>query len=102
MNREISLDAPRSPGGEKPLEIEGAAPTPSQVISLREDLSRLTEALDLVAPEYRELIVAVKIEGQTYRELAKELGTTEDAVRMKLKRAEAKLASAYRQLEGKR
>jgi RNA polymerase sigma-70 factor, ECF subfamily len=97
-DREIPLGA-RSDGDGDPLGEIGdpSAPTPSRLLILGEDLARMERAMDRLSPEYRELIVAVKLEGQTYRELAE--GTTEDAIRMKVNRAEQKLAAIYHELE---
>lgn len=101
--REISLDAPRSPGGEKPLDIPGSSSgTPSQLVILGEDLGRLERALDLLSAksaEYRELIVAVQYEGQTFVELAAERSTTPDAIRMRFNRAMAALSRIYQELD---
>lgn len=53
--------------------------------------------MDRLSPEQRDLLVAVKLEGQTYSELA--AGTTVDAIRMKVHRAEQRLAAIYHELE---
>ena len=52
--------------------------------------------------EARELIVAVKIEGRTYQEIAEALGKSQDAVRMQVKRALLALTNAFRVLERER
>lgn len=105
MNREISLDEKRSVGAGIPLDTPGdrAAASPSEIVSRREELTRLERALDRLGEEsgdHRDLIVAVKIEGQTYREIAEETGTTEDAVRMRLKRAVLALTRIYESMDG--
>lgn len=101
--REVSLDAPRSPADERPLDVPGSSSgTPSQLVILGEDLGRLERALDRLAArsaDYRELIVAVQYEGQTFVELAAERGTTPDAIRMRFNRAMAALTRIYQQLE---
>jgi hypothetical protein len=48
---------------------------------LSEALSRLEKAMDNLSEDSRELIVAVKIEGRTYDEIAQALGKSPDAVR---------------------
>jgi RNA polymerase sigma-70 factor (ECF subfamily) len=103
-NREVSIDGARSPDASNPLDLpEGhGALTPSKIVSLQEDLARLELAIDCLgekSEDYRELIVAVKIEGRTYREIADETGSTEDAVRMRVKRAMAALANLYNELD---
>ena len=102
-DQEASVEGARSQDAAIPLDIpEGSgALTPSRVLSLKEDLSSLETAMDRLAEkstEYRDLVVAVKIEGRTYREIAEETGTSEDAVRMRLKRAMVALANIYRDL----
>ena len=102
-DREVSVDGARSQDAAIPLDIpeDSGALTPSRVLGLKEDLSQLETAMDRLADksaEYRELIVAVKIEGRSYREIAAETDTTEDAVRMRVKRAMVALANIYRDL----
>jgi RNA polymerase sigma factor (sigma-70 family) len=103
MRRELSLDTPRSSGSAHPLDLpDTLAPTPSRLLILREDLARLELAVDRLgdeSEEYRELIVATKIEGRSYAELAEEQGTTPDAIRMKVRRAQAALARIYKKLD---
>ena len=103
VSREISLGE-RSPGSGMPLiQVEDrAARSPSSIISLGEDLDKLMVAMDRLADqsqEYRELIIAVALEEQTYQEIAEERGSTPDAVRMRVGRAKLALAKIYRDLE---
>ena len=70
----------------------------------QEELATLERAMDLLgeqSPEYRDLIIAVQIEGQTYAEIAEELGKSSDAIRMQAKRSQAELAKIYRTLDEK-
>jgi RNA polymerase sigma-70 factor (ECF subfamily) len=92
----------RSVESSVPLDIaeSGCVPTPSQVLMLSEDLARLEKALDQLPENSRELIVAVKIEGRTYQEIAEAEGKSPDAVRMQVKRALKALGNAFRVLEG--
>lgn len=57
------------------------------------------DRLGAESDEYRELIVAVKLEGRSYAELADERGATPDAIRMKVQRAQAALTRIYKQLD---
>jgi RNA polymerase sigma-70 factor (ECF subfamily) len=84
-----------------PLDLpeKAGSPTPSQVLVLSEDLARLEKAMDQLPEESRELIVAVKIEGRTYDEIAQAMGKSSDAVRMQVKRALLALTNAFRVLE---
>jgi RNA polymerase sigma-70 factor, ECF subfamily len=98
---EKALAGPRSAESSAPLDIpeNNGQPTPSQVLILSEDLARLEKAMDQLPEESRELIVAVKIEGRTYDEIAQDLGKSPDAVRMQAKRALLALTNAFRVLE---
>ncbi|NQU23407.1 MAG: sigma-70 family RNA polymerase sigma factor [Candidatus Nealsonbacteria bacterium] len=103
--REVSLEKGRSVGSATPLITpeDRAAPTPSKIVGLHEDLALLESAMDRLGDEssdYRDLIVAAKIEGRTYREIAEESDSTEDAVRMRVKRALTALARIYKNLDG--
>jgi RNA polymerase sigma-70 factor (ECF subfamily) len=99
---ERPLAGPRSAESSAPLDIpeRSGVPTPSQFLVLSEDLARLEKAMDQLPEESRELIVAVKIEGRTYDEIAQNLGRSPDAVRMQVKRALLALTNAFRVLEG--
>lgn len=95
--REAALAGGSSPESLPPLDIpeRTSAPSPSQVLVLSEDLTRLEQAMDRLPQESRELIVAAKIEGRTYQEIAEELGKSADAVRMQVNRAMTTLAKVF-------
>ena len=102
--REIFFDGARSAGEVFPLDNlkDSASPTPSKVLSLHEDLALLEQAMDRLASEseeYRDLIVAVKIEGMSYAEIAETTGKTPDAIRAKVNRAMKELARVFDQLD---
>lgn len=103
MGKESPLENPRSVGSAIPLEIpdQSGLPTASRVMMLSEDMLRLEQALDRLPAETRELIIAVKLEGRTYQELADETGKTSDAVRMQANRAMDALTAVFRDLEAK-
>lgn len=94
----------RSSESAMPLDIpeRDCAPTPSEVLVLGEDLDRLEKAMDRLPAESRELIVAVKIEGRSYGEIAQATGKSPDAVRMQANRALLALTKAFRSLEGQK
>lgn len=98
---ESPLAAPRSAESSVPLDLpeRSSVPTPSQVLVLTEDLARLEMAMDRIPEESRELIVAVKIEGRTYADIAQAQDKSADAVRMQVNRALLALAKAFRALE---
>ena len=89
IGKESPLENPCSVGSAIPLEIpdKSGSPTASRVLMLTEDMALLEQALDRLPAETRELIIAVKLEGRTYQELAHEMGKTSDAVRMQVNRA---------------
>jgi RNA polymerase sigma-70 factor (ECF subfamily) len=99
--REQPLAGPCSAESSIPLDIpeRSGVRTPSQVLMLSEDLARLEKAMDQLSEEARELIVAVKIEGRTYQEIAEASGKSPDAVRMQVQRALLALTKAFRVLE---
>ena len=103
IGKESPLENPRSVGSAIPLEIpdQSGAPTASRVMMQSEETLRLEQALDRLPAETRELIIAVKLEGRTYQELADETGKTSDAVRMQVNRAMDALAGVFRELEAK-
>jgi RNA polymerase sigma-70 factor (ECF subfamily) len=99
---ERPLAGARSVESSAPLDIpeRGCVPTPSRALILSEDLARLEKAMDQLPEESRELIVAVKIEGRTYQEIAEATGKSPEAVRMQVNRALLALTKAFRVLEG--
>lgn len=101
-NLEVPLK-PSSPDGADPystITLKQGWGSPSGILSLSEDLSRLEAAMDNLTEEYRELIVATKLEGRTYAEIAEESEISTDAVRMRLSRAMAALTREFRKLDG--
>jgi RNA polymerase sigma-70 factor (ECF subfamily) len=71
------------------------ATTPSVIMSRKEDLDKLEEAIDRLKPEHKEVIVLTKIEGLSYKEIGRKLGKSADAVGMLLTRAMVALTLAY-------
>jgi len=73
--------------------------TPSLIISKREGLNRLEQAMDRLKPEYREVITLTKMEGLSYKEAAERLGKSPDAMRMLVSRAIAALSRSFLEIE---
>ena len=100
VRKELPLDGYRSTtnsrfvGSPGPIDIT----TPSMIMSRREDLAKLEKAIDMVKPEYREVIVLTKIEGLSYREIGDRLSKSDDAIRMLLSRAMASLTIVFKRL----
>lgn len=69
--------------------------TPSVIMSMKEDLSKLEKAIDSLKPEYREVIILTKIEGLSYGEIGKRLNKSADAVRMLVPSAMAELTTVF-------
>jgi RNA polymerase sigma-70 factor (subfamily 1) len=78
-------------------EVQGGldATTPSVIMSKREDLAKLEEAIDKLKPEYKDIIILSKIEGLSYKEIGKKLGKSPDAVRMLMPSAMAELTTVF-------
>lgn len=96
-DREIPLDNARSNETANPLDLPCSMPSPSSVLRLTEDLARLEAAIECLPDEYRELIIATKLEGRSFQELAEDLGKSPDAVRMQVNRAIMALNKAFRE-----
>ncbi len=69
--------------------------TPSAILSKKEELDKLENALDKLKPEYKEVILWAKIEGLSYKEMADRLGKSTDAVGHLLSRAMMALAEVF-------
>jgi RNA polymerase sigma-70 factor (subfamily 1) len=100
--KEVSFAGKCSPDSTNPLSglKDSRLATPSQIVSLHEDLALLEEAMDRLSADDRELIIAVKIEGRTYAEIGEDLNLSADAVRMRARRAVLALTSLFRELAG--
>jgi RNA polymerase sigma-70 factor (ECF subfamily) len=97
IRKEVPLrDPDRTTGGRpfripEPLETK----TPSVIMSMKEDLSKLEKAIDKLKPEYRDVIILSKIEGLSYKEIGKRIGKSPDAVRMLMPSAMAELTTVF-------
>jgi RNA polymerase sigma-70 factor (ECF subfamily) len=69
--------------------------TPSVIMSVSEELDKLENAMNLLKPEYREVIVLTQIEGLSLKEIGDRLGKSPDAIRMLVARAMATLTSTF-------
>ncbi|MBW1851421.1 MAG: sigma-70 family RNA polymerase sigma factor [Deltaproteobacteria bacterium] len=69
--------------------------TPSAIMSKREDLDKLAKAIDVLKPEYRQVIVLTKIDGLSYKEIGEKLGKSSEAVRKLVSRALEELISIF-------
>jgi RNA polymerase sigma-70 factor (ECF subfamily) len=89
VRRQVSLDkmAARADMLHADAGLPVVTTTPSVVLSLREELDRLEEAMDRLKPQYREVIVMAKIEGLSCKEIAARQNKRPEAVAMSLSRA---------------
>ena len=89
VRRQVSLDkmAARADMLHADAGLPVVTTTPSVVLSLREELDRLEEAMDRLKPQYREVIVMAKIEGLSCKEIAARQNKRPAAVAMSLSRA---------------
>jgi RNA polymerase sigma factor (sigma-70 family) len=67
-------------------------------MSKKEDLDKLTKAMDELKPDYRQAIILTKIDGLSYEEIGIRLDKSPDAVRMLATRAMVALAAAFRRI----
>jgi len=97
IRREVRLDGYGPTTGGRLAEAPGPVDvtTPSVIMSRKEELDKLEEAIDQLKPEHKEVIVLTKIEGLSYKEIGGRLGKSADAVGMLLSRALVALTSAY-------
>jgi RNA polymerase sigma factor (sigma-70 family) len=65
-----------------------------RVVSAREELRRLQAALDRLPPRCREVVALRKIHGLSQREVARQLGITEDTVERQVSKGVRALAAA--------
>jgi RNA polymerase sigma-70 factor (ECF subfamily) len=89
VRRQVSLDHMVAhtdhPGFD--AHLPAGTTTPSVVLSLREDLDKLEQAMDRLKPQYREVLVLAKIEGLSCKEIATRQNKNPAAVAMSLSRA---------------
>ena len=69
--------------------------TPSVIMSRKEDLDKLENAIDELKPEYRKVIVLAKIDGLSYKQIGERLGKSADAVGHLLSRAMVALTDNF-------
>lgn len=73
--------------------------TPSVLFSKKEELDKLESAIDQLKPEYRLVIISVKIEGLSLKEIGDKMHKSTDAVRMLISRAMASLTEIFERIQ---
>lgn len=81
-------------GEESLLAAYGNICTPSRDAVAREEVARVESAFDQLSPAQRDVILEVCMQGRRHREVAAEMGKSEEALRQLLSRARARLALA--------
>ena len=100
IRKEVRLDdyGPTTGGGFLGTHGPIEPTTPSAIMSRKEDLCKLEEAMDKLKPQHREAIMLTKIEGLSYGEIGVRLDMSADAVRMLATRAMVALAAAFKRI----
>lgn len=75
-----------------------APPSPSEILDANERRAWIRLAVELLDPEARRLVLAREWEGIPFAEIAAELGTSEDAARMRHRRALVQLSKKVGEL----
>jgi RNA polymerase sigma-70 factor (ECF subfamily) len=97
VHRQVSLDRVVDHTNRAGLDaqVPAVTTTPSVVLSLREDLDRLEQAMDRLKPQYREVLVLSKIDGLSCKEIAAKQKKNPAAVAMSLSRAIVALTNLF-------
>ncbi len=100
IRRQVSLEklAQHTTNLEKRNGFPLVTTTPSVLLTRREELDRLEQAMDQLKPEYREVIMLAKIEGLSHRNVGVKLSKSPAAVAMLLSRAIVALGNAFGQV----
>lgn len=104
LSKERSMEVPIS-GGDEIKRIEPPADdlTVTMQVQREEDFDMVRNALAELSPDHRRAITLVFFQGLTLRQAGEQMdGRTEDAVRMLLRRAEARLGDILKGTFGKR
>lgn len=96
QKRDAARDLPtgQEDSGQRPdglLGAYGSFCTPSQDVSIREEIERIERAMDELSEEQRDALIQSKLVGRSYAEIAADTGRTEMAVRKLVSRARARL-----------
>ena len=97
IRKESPLDDDTSKGtnGRNRLRQLAVSTTPSAILSKKEELDKLENAIDQLRPEHREIILLAKIEGLSYKEVADKLNKSTDMVGYLLSQAMMALTQTF-------
>ncbi len=88
-------DGPLNPGVADPPSLD---PGPAAVVETADSAERVRRAIDELEPDYRAVVVLRDVEGLSYGEIAEVVGASRAAVKSRIHRARAALASRLRDL----
>ena len=83
------------------LDRYGRFSSPSRRVAVQDEIERIERAFDLLTEEQREVVTLAYIAGLSRRAIAEQLGKTENAVRIVLHRALARLTEVVRRGDGR-
>jgi len=83
-------------------ELAASNPDPETSAVLAEDLKLVRQAMDLLPPEKREILVFCRFQGMKYEEIAEVLGCGVGTVKVRVYRAMRALAQIYSTLAGEK
>lgn len=72
---------------EAALEVTDPSPDPARILAGRHDLAILQEAIDALPERRRVILIAVRLDGRSCREIAEEMGVTKRTVELELRQA---------------
>lgn len=81
------------------VSLRAPGPTPTQVAIAREESERIEREMDRLPPDYRQVLLLARVVGLPGREIARQMGRSEGAVRVLLSRATVRLLAA---IEGRK
>lgn len=98
IRKESPLDDDTSKGTNRHNRVQQLAmsTTPSAILSKKEELDKLENAIDQLKPEHRKIILLAKIEGLSYKEIADKLNKSTDMVGYLLSQAMMALIQTFR------
>ena len=77
------------------LKLSFEIPSGKNLFLKKEEHDKLENAIDELKPEYRQVIISVKIEGLSLKEIGDKMNKSADAVRMLISRAMAALTVTF-------
>ena len=100
VRRQVSLNklGAHTDKSQPDVDLPAVTTTPSVILSLREELDKLEQAMDRLKPEYREVIMLAKIEGLPCKEIAGRLNKSPAAVAMSLSRGIIALTNLFKRI----